>query len=315
LTYSVFSISFYQEALGRRFHKVLTMKELKQISVIGLGLLGGSIGLAVLRCFPTVKVVGYTHRPTTRAKARRLAVATEIVDDMEQAAAAADIVILATPVSMFEEIFRKIAGALRSGCIVTDVGSTKVWPHRWAAKTLPKNVHYVGSHPIAGSEQRGVEFARDDLFDRALCILTATKKTNHQVVRTLKRFWTALGCYVKLMGPAEHDRILANVSHLPHITAASLINANKDKELKYAGKGFIDTSRIASGPANIWADVLLTNANNIAGGIDRITGELARIKKAITSGDKKQIEIILETARKKRAELIKYKMKRKELIP
>ncbi len=293
----------------------MILKDLRQITVLGLGLLGGSIGSAILRCFPGVKVVGYTHRPRTRAKAGKLAVATEISDDIARSVSAADLVILATPISTFEKYFSQIAGALPSGCIVTDVGSTKVWPHRWAAKILPKNVHYVGSHPVAGSEQRGVEFARDDLFDRAICILTTTKKTNRKAVQTLRKFWTALGCRVKLMRPAEHDRIFANVSHLPHITAAALINANNSKELKFAGKGFIDTSRIASGPANIWADVLVANANNIARGIDRITLELANLRKAITSQNKKQIETLLKAARKKRAALINYKMKRRELIP
>jgi prephenate dehydrogenase len=242
-------------------------------------------------------------------------VATEIVDDIAKSVSGADIVILATPISTFERVFSEAAVALPGGCIVTDVGSTKVWPHQCAARTLPKNVYYVGSHPIAGSEQRGVEFARDDLFDRTLCILTTTKKTNRQAVRVLKNFWTKLGCFVKLMGPAEHDRIFAYVSHLPHITAASLINANNSEELKFAGKGFIDTSRIASGPENIWADVLMTNASNVARGIDRITKELAGIRRAITSKDKKQIEAILKAARRKRAALIDYKMKRRELIP
>jgi prephenate dehydrogenase len=293
----------------------LILKDLRQITVLGLGLLGGSIGLAVLRCFPGVKVVGYTHRPRTRAKAKQLAVAIEIVNDIAKSVSAADLVILATPISTFEKYFNQIAGALPSGCIVTDVGSTKVWPHRWAAKILPKNVHYVGSHPIAGSEQRGVEFARDDLFDRAICILTTTKKTNRKTVQTLRKFWTALGCRVKLMRPTEHDKIFANVSHLPHITAAALINANNSKELKFAGKGFIDTSRIASGPANIWTDVLLTNAHNTTRGIDRIIDELSKLRKAITSQNKKQIEAMLKAARKKRAALINYKMKRRELIP
>jgi len=291
------------------------LRDLRQITVLGLGLLGGSIGLAVLHSIPRVKVVGYTHRPRTRAKARQLAVATEIVDDIAKSVSTADLVILATPISTFEKYFSQIAGTLPSGCIVTDVGSTKVWPHRWAAKTLPRNVHYVGSHPVAGSEQRGVEFARDDLFDRAICILTTTKGTNHKAVQTLRKFWTALGCCVKLMRPADHDRIFANVSHLPHVTAAALINANNSEELKFAGKGFIDTSRIASGPANIWTDVLLTNANNVARGIDRITLELANLRKAITSQNKKQIENLLGTARNKRAALINYKMKRRELIP
>jgi len=290
------------------------MKDLRQISVIGLGLLGGSITLAILRSFPGVKTVGYSHRSKTRRKAKQLAVATEIVNDIKLSVSNADLVILATPISTFEKIFSAIGDALPRGCIVTDVGSTKVLPHRWAAKKLPKTVHYVGSHPVTGSEQRGVEFARDDLFDRATCILTMTKRTNNRAVQTLKKFWSELGCCVKLMAPAEHDRIFANISHLPHIVAAALINANNVKELKFAGKGFIDTSRIASGPANIWADVLLTNTNNTIRSIDKIIAELEKLKKAIKAGDKKQIENLLEAARTKRAALIKHKIKNKELI-
>jgi len=290
------------------------MKDLTQTTVIGLGLLGGSISLGVLRSFAGVKVTGYTHRPSTRAKARRLAVATEIVDCLKSSVSEADLVILATPIVTFETIFSEIANTLPSGCIVTDVGSTKVLPHRWAAKKLPKGVHYVGSHPIAGSEQRGVEFARDDLFDGAMCILTTTKKTNRRAVQTLKNFWSKLGCSVKLMSPAQHDRIFANVSHVPHIIAAALINANSNEELKFAGKGFMDTSRIASGPANIWADILLTNAGNTTKGIDKIIAELLKLKKAIKKENKREIEKLLAKARAKRATLIKYKIKKKELI-
>src|SRR4030043_2412795 len=228
------------------------MKDLRQASVVGLGLLGGSISLAVLRSFAWVKVVGYTHRCSTRAKARELAVASEVVDDICQSVSDSDLVILATPLCTFENTFVEIADALPDGCIVTDVGSTKVLPHRWAAKKLPKTVHYVGSHPIAGSEQRGIEFARDDLFEGAVCILTMTKETNRQAVQTLKGFWARLGCSVELMSPDEADRILANVSHLPTITAVSLINASSSKELPFAGKGFMDMSRIASSPTDIW---------------------------------------------------------------
>ena len=289
------------------------MKDLKQITVIGLGLLGGSTTLAVLRSLPKVKAVGYTHRSVTRRKAKQLAVATEIVDDIRASVSNADLVILATPICAFEKIFIAIGDALPRGCLVTDVGSTKVLPHRWAAKQLPETIHYVGSHPIAGSEQRGIEFARDDLFDGATCILTMTKKTDVSSVQTLKRFWSVLGCSVKLMTPAEHDRIFANVSHLPHIVAAALINANSSESLKFAGKGFIDTSRIASGPANIWADVLATNAKNSTRGIDKIIAELLKLKKAIKGGNKKQIEKLLEAARSKRAALINYKIKKKEL--
>jgi len=292
----------------------LILKDLKRIAVIGLGLLGGSIVLAVSRKWPGVRTTGYTHRPGTLRKARRLLTAARIVDDIKESVSAADLVIIATPIYSFEEIFQTIGGSLRRGCIVTDVGSTKVLPHRWAAKYLPKSVYYVGSHPIAGSEQRGVEFARDDLFERAACILTKTKNTRNASVQVLKRFWSSLGCCVKLMTPAEHDRVFANISHLPHITAAALINASKTEELKFAGKGFVDTSRIASGPANIWADVLATNAKNTVKGIERIISELEKLKRAINSADKKEVERLLEAARNKRAALIKYKMKREEII-
>jgi len=290
------------------------MKSLKQVTVVGLGLLGGSIALGILRSFTRVKVVGYTHRPSTRAKARQLAVASEVVDDISRSVSEADIVILATPICTFEKIFSDIRDALPSGCIVTDVGSTKVLPHRWAARKLPKKVHYVGSHPIAGSEQRGVEFARDDLFDQAMCILTMGKKTDLQALQTLKGFWSKLGCMVQSMTPAEHDRIFAYVSHLPHIVAAALINANSSEDLQFSGKGFIDTSRVASGPANIWADVLLTNVNNTAKGIDKVIVELTRLKKAIKNENKREIERLLVKARDKRATLINYKMKKKELL-
>jgi len=290
------------------------MKDLKQLSVIGLGLLGGSVSLAVLRSFARVKVIGYSHRPSTRNKARKLTVSTDIVESLKSSVACADLVILATPIITFEKIFIEITDSLPNGCIVTDVGSTKILPHRWAAKNLPNGVHYIGSHPIAGSEQRGIEFARDDLFEGAMCILTTTKKTDPQPLQTLKSFWSKLGCSIKIMTPVEHDRIFAHVSHLPHITAAALLNANNKEELKYAGKGFIDTSRIASGPANIWSDVLLTNINNMTKSIDKIIAELMKIKTAIQKENKQQIEQLLEKARTKRANLIKYKYKQKELI-
>lgn len=297
-----------------RFHKAFILKDLKQITVIGLGLLGGSIASGVLRCFSGVKVVGFSHRASTRIKARELGVAGEVVDSLEQSVCGSDLVILATPISTFEDIFGQIGKSLPAGCIVTDVGSTKVLPHRWAAKKLPRRVHYVGSHPIAGSEQRGVDFARDDLCDRAMCILTTTKKTDRDAIKILEEFWSKLGCLVKLMKPAEHDRIFANVSHVPHVTAAALTNATNGKELKFAGKGFLDTSRIASGPANIWADVLLTNTGNISKGIDKVIAELQKLKKAVANKDREQIEKLLTSAKKKRAELIDYKIQQKELI-
>jgi len=261
--------------------------------------LGASITLTVLRSLFGVKTVGYSHRASTRRKARQLGVAEEIVDDMGKCVAGADVVVLATPICTFEGILGGIAGVLKEGCIVTDVGSTKVLPHRWAEKLLPKDVYYVGSHPIAGSEKRGAEFARDDLFYGARCILTRKKNTRSAALASLRKLWLQLGCSVNVMSPGEHDRIFARISHLPHVTAAALVNASDPQQLTFAGKGFIDTSRVASGPENVWSDILITNAANMARGIDKVIAELRKL---------------LAAARAKRAALVRYKMRRKELL-
>lgn len=290
------------------------MEDLKKITVIGLGLLGGSITSTVLRCFSDVRVVGYAHRALTRRKASSLGIADEVTGDLKKSVMDSDIVILASPIYAFESIFAEIAGGLKAGCIVTDVGSTKVLPHRWAQRQLPRNVHYVGSHPVAGSEQKGVEYSRDDMFDRTMCIITSTSKTNSAAVSKIEKFWKGLGCHTNRMTAAVHDRIFANISHLPHITAACLVNATKADELKFAGKGFIDTSRIASGPANIWTDILLANNSNLVKGIDRLIKELIRLRQAVEDGDRSRIHALLDKAGSKRAELINYKIKKKELL-
>ncbi len=290
------------------------MQQLRQITVIGLGLLGSSLTLTASRSPAGIKTVGYSHRAATREKARDLGVADEISDDIRASVSQADVVILATPICTFEGIFREIAPALPDGCIVTDVGSVKVLPHRWAEKTLGRNVFYVGSHPVTGSEKRGVEFARDDLFVNARCILTRSPRTSSAALGRLRRLWTTLGCSVSVLTPAEHDRIFGRVSHLPHVTAAALVNSGDPKEMTYAGRGLIDTSRVASGPPSVWTDILLTNSENIAKGIDSVIKELTKIQRAIRNKNARQIEQLLAQAAKKRADLIKYKVRNKELM-
>ena len=289
------------------------MKNLQQVTVIGLGLLGSSVTLAVSRGNWGVKTAGYSHRETTRKRARKLGVADVIFDDIQESVADADIVILATPISTFRIIYKSIRSALKKGCIVTDVGSTKVLPHQWAKQYLPSYVSYVGSHPIAGSEQRGVDFGRDDMFDGAGCIVTKDDRTKDSAVKIMQKFWSMLGCRVSVMRVREHDRVLGLVSHLPHAAAAALLNACRLKDLKFCGKGFMDTSRIASGPANIWADIFYTNPKNICREIDVLIRELVKIKTAIRHRDKNKIEKLLERAREKRARLIDYKVSKKEI--
>lgn len=290
------------------------MNDLRCISVVGLGLLGGSISLAIRQRLADVTVVGYGHRLRTRQKARDLAIATSVADDLPTALADADLVILATPIFTFPDYFAQIRELARPKCLVTDVGSTKVLPHQWARKQLGRHQRYVGSHPIAGAEHGGVEFSRDDLLNQARCILTTTAQSQRAAVRTLKDFWSALGCFVDTMRPAEHDRIFADVSHLPHLIAAALVNASDRKDVKFAGKGFLDSTRIASGPATIWTDVLLANTDNLTAGIDRVLAALSEMRQAIESQDREKIETLLDSARRKRAALVKYKIQKKELL-
>ncbi len=289
------------------------MKSLRQVSIIGLGLLGGSVALGVRQRLPGTAVIGYSHRPATRRRAKALGVVTETAGNLKAAVATADLVVLATPIFTFEKYFIDLAGIVPPDCIITDVGSTKMLPHLWAEKRLTGRVRYVGSHPVAGSEQRGVEFARDDLFDRARCILTTTPTTDRRAVQTLRSFWSALGCSVQVMSPVEHDRVLANISHLPHVMAAGLVNASAEDEMLFAGKGFLDSTRIASGPPTVWTDVLLANRENIVAGMDRAIAELSKLRAAIKGGKREQIEQLLEAARRKRAALVKYKIRKKEL--
>lgn len=290
------------------------MKELRQITVIGMGLLGASITSKVMRSMPGITAVGFAHRASTRRKAKKLGAAHIVTGDIKKSLQEADLVILSTPISKFEQYLAEIAKFASNGCIVTDVGSTKTLPVKSAQKLLPKGIFYVGSHPIAGSEQRGVEFSRDDLFDSAVCILTLTVGTNKEAAETVKKFWQAMGCIVKVMSPLEHDRIFGQISHVPHITAASLVNASDSKIMAHAGKGFLDTSRIASGPANIWSDIFLTNIDNCVKGIDKIVSELLKLRKAIKGGDRKEIERLLDAARNKRNKMIAEKIRKKELI-
>lgn len=295
-------------------HKFIYMKKLDKICVVGMGLLGSSVALSAKRELPATEVVGYSHRASTRRKARQYELADQISDSLEEAVDCADVVILATPIQTFEGYFRDLAQVLPTGSIVTDVGSTKSLPHKWARQYLSKSSFYVGSHPIAGSEKRGLEFARDDLLDNAKCIITKTSGTNPESIEVLRHFWSKLGCRVEVMSPAVHDRIFGMVSHLPHIAATALVNANSAGEIRFAGKGFIDTTRVASGPANVWADILMTNPKTCAEGIEKLIRQLQAIQFAVESGDAKKVQDLLSKAGKKRGDLIKYKMDQKELF-
>jgi prephenate dehydrogenase len=291
----------------------VNIKDLDKVSILGLGLLGGSLGLAINRAAPGVKRVGYSHRPITRRKALRSGVIDIVCPTVEQAVRDAQLVILASPIGTFEQLFIDMAPHLPSGCVVTDVGSTKVLPTQWAQKHLPRQVHFLGSHPMAGSEQRGVDYARDDLFNLAPCILTPTAKTPKSVIDFLRQFWTLLQMRVTQLSPAQHDRILARISHLPHLLACALINCCDLNQTLLCGKGFLDTTRIASGPPGIWRDIVVSNADPIDEAIGRMIKELSRMQTAVRRKDDKTILKLLTAAQLKRNKLVTQKMNSKEL--
>lgn len=291
----------------------MKIKELEKVSVIGLGLLGGSLGLALNSFFPRVKRLGYSHRAVTRNKALHLGCVDEIYPDVADAVRKAQLVILASPIGAFESLMQKIAENLSPGCIVTDVGSTKVLPVRWARKYFNRDIQFLGSHPIAGSEQRGVDFARADLFFGAPCILTPTKQTKQKTIAFVKEFWQALGMPVQVMTPTEHDRVLARISHLPHLLASAMVNVSDPKELLLCGKGFLDTTRIASGPPNVWRDIIMANTKNTSVAIGKLIKELLRLQWALDQENEKAILKKLTDAQAKRNTLVAQKMKRKEL--
>lgn len=278
-----------------------------------MGLLGGSLGLAVNRIMPSVRRMGYSHRAETRQRALEAGAVDVVFDNPAEAVKAADLVVLASPIGVFPELMKAIAPVLPAGCLVTDVGSTKVWPMKWAKKYLPKSVVYIGSHPMAGSEQRGVEFARADLFDEAYCILTPTAQTPEAALEFLRRFWQSLHMRLAQMPAAQHDRTLARISHLPHLVAAALVNSSVMDEMLLCGKGFLDTTRIASGPASVWRDIFMTNTAEVDKAITRLVKELQTVQKKLQTGQDEAIYQWLDQARDKRNELVAKKLKRKEL--
>lgn len=291
----------------------MKINELDTVAIVGLGLLGGSVGMAINRTFTHIRRVGYSHRPSTRRKAMEVGVVDEVYAKLADTVREAQLVILASPIGTFPQLMEEMAGALNNDCIVTDVGSTKVLPSRWARQALPRRVEFLGSHPMAGSEQRGVEFARADLFEAAHCIITPTAANKNATVTLLTQFWESLGMRVCRMTPARHDRVLASISHLPHALAAALVNSCDPAQTLLCGKGFLDTTRIASGPTNVWGDILMSNAANTGAAVGRLIRELTRIQKALQAGDEKKVTAILDSARQKRDKLVQKKLQRREL--
>lgn len=254
----------------------------RRISILGVGLLGGSMGLAIKSRAKDCRVVGYAHRQATLDAALKLGALDEGYADLASAVRGADCVVLCTPVGLFRELLADLGKLLAAGAIVTDVGSTKRSVVAAAEALLPPGITFIGSHPMAGSEKRGVQYARANLYDGALCILTPTGRTPPMAVDTIEQLWKLLGMRTCRLSPEEHDRRLADVSHLPHALAAALVAMQEPESVSLAGRGFADMTRIAGGDGALWRDIFLDNRDNVERSLDRLIAQLQTFRSLLT---------------------------------
>ncbi len=273
------------------------MKPFNKIAIIGVGLIGGSIGKALKKHRLGRQVTGIFRRKSSLKRAIRAKAVDSGTLDMKKGVSDADLVIIATPVSLIPSMAKKAAPFMKAGSILTDAGSVKVFVEREVRRYLRKGVYFVGAHPMAGSEKTGVGAARSDLFRGAVTIVTNSGATDKKSLKRIKDLWARLGSVVVVMSPAEHDRRVALTSHLPHIVAQSICLAVDKDNLKYAAGGFRDTTRIALSDPCMWNDIFKANKKEIVTALDNVVDDLIKFKSLIR---KRAFTAILSRSKKAR---------------
>jgi prephenate dehydrogenase len=284
----------------------------KQAAIIGVGLIGGSLGMVLRRRGMADSVVGIGRRVENLKKAVELGAVDRYVSDAREGVRGADLVVLATPVDTYERHLKDWGACLQPGAIVSDVGSVKGLLVEQVEQWVPDQACFVGAHPIAGREKTGVAAGSVDLFKGARCILTPTPRTNLRALDTIREMWEAAGSRVFSMDPFLHDRVLGAVSHLPHVAAFSLVNALTEIRerttpeldlLAYSGGGLRDTTRIAASSPEMWRDICLWNRENLVAFIEVYERYIRHLKQLIQAGDGPGIEKELERAKQVREQL------------
>jgi prephenate dehydrogenase len=276
---------------------------IESVAIIGMGLMGGSLGLALR--VRGIAVRGYARRAETRKQALAGGFADTVHETASAAVAGADLVVLCTPVLTMPALAREIRDALKPGCVVTDVGSTKQWLDDALQQALAgSGAVYVGSHPMAGSEKVGMEAARADLYLKACVIVTVGGEAPGIAgAEVLRGFWESVGAVVTFMTPEAHDRMVARTSHLPHLVAALLmatVDRDDQQVLPFCGPGFRDTTRIAAGSEDVWHDIVKSNATAIRDELDTMRAGIDRLTGMIAGGDFEAVRAFLATSRHKR---------------
>ena len=276
-----------------------------RLVIVGIGLIGGSFGLAARRAGFAREIVGVARSQNTLDKAVEMGACDWSTADLMEAASNADLVLLAPPVAQMEAICRAIAPVVAASALVTDAGSTKAQIVE-TCEPLFETAHFIGGHPMAGGERMGVEAARADLFEDATWILTPTPRTDAEVLAHLTEIIERIGARVLQMDAARHDETLAVTSHLPHMTAAALMHifAGLDDEnaAQVVAGGWRDATRIAAGSAEMWRDIALANRGALLGALDEMDAELKRFRAALEREDGAAIESWLESAARARRE-------------
>jgi prephenate dehydrogenase len=279
---------------------------LRKLTILGPGLLGGSIGLAARQRKLAQRVAIWARRPDAADQAYRLGAADDAGQDLPKMVAGADLVVLATPIGVMPALAEQLKPHLAPGCIVTDVGSVKYPVVNALTHTFAGTARFVGSHPMAGSEQSGIDAARANLFDGSVCIVTPRDDTDQPALKLVFDFWKALGCSVRTLAPQEHDEIVARISHLPHTVAAAVVNVvcrDGTQPLNFVGPGFKDLTRIASGPPEMWTEICLENRQEISRALGELIAELDRVRGLLDNADGIELQALLKRAKHFRDEL------------
>lgn len=273
-------------------------------------MMGGSLGLALRKMRAAEMICAYARREETRSLALELGVADEVEAEVEPAVDGADLVVFCVPVLAIPDLSRRCISAFAEGCVVTDVGSTKLQLVKEMDDVLAgTGATFVGSHPIAGSERTGLEAAREDLYRGALVAVTprAVPDAGDPSVVRVCDFWKGLGCEVKMMGPGDHDRVIAATSHLPHVVASLLVETAVREDTAGPeglwGGGLRDTTRIAAGSEDIWHDIVKTNKDFVSSELQRFSELLDRVRSMIEHGDFDAVKAFLAESRRKRQAL------------
>ncbi len=277
--------------------------KVNSVTIVGVGLMGGSIGLGLRKLEPAPEVTGVCRREESLSRA----LATGAIDrgtlHLVQAVSEADLVIIASPVGSIGELARRAIPAMKANAVLTDVGSTKVEVVESIEEALLDRVHYVGGHPLAGSEKQGVAQARDDLYQDCTVVLTPTPRTSARALGVVGGMWQALGARVRELSPEQHDQLLAEVSHLPHLVAAELMNLVGDQALDFAAGGFRDLTRIAASGPDLWMEIYLSNAENLATLLRQFTKNLEALAGLLELKDIEHLRQRLAQAQDKRQKL------------